>query len=49
MPPRLVAILTVGRPRDLIQGRQLISSGAGIDVQRLADPAVVVKEAVSGV
>ncbi|MBV9449680.1 MAG: FAD-dependent oxidoreductase [Streptosporangiaceae bacterium] len=48
VPPRLLAILTVGRPRDLIQGRQLIASGAGIDVQRLADPEVAVAAGVRG-
>jgi 3-phenylpropionate/trans-cinnamate dioxygenase ferredoxin reductase subunit len=49
VPPRLLAILTVGRPRDLIQGRQLITSGTGVDVQRLSDPEVAVKDAVPGV
>jgi 3-phenylpropionate/trans-cinnamate dioxygenase ferredoxin reductase component len=49
VPPRLLAILTVGRPRDLIQGRQLIASGTGVDVRRLSDPETAVKDAVSGV
>jgi 3-phenylpropionate/trans-cinnamate dioxygenase ferredoxin reductase component len=39
---RLVAILTVDRPRDLLQGRRLIASAAPVDVARLADPAVPV-------
>ncbi|MFD3721259.1 NAD(P)/FAD-dependent oxidoreductase [Streptomyces sp. NPDC058674] len=36
----LVAILAVGRPRDLAQGRKLIESGAALDPDRVADPAV---------
>jgi 3-phenylpropionate/trans-cinnamate dioxygenase ferredoxin reductase component len=43
---RLVAILTVGRPRDLLQGRRIIASADPVDVARLSDPAVPVKEAV---
>jgi 3-phenylpropionate/trans-cinnamate dioxygenase ferredoxin reductase subunit len=43
---RLVAILTVGRPRDLQQGRRVIASAGPVDVTRLSDPAVPVKEAV---
>jgi 3-phenylpropionate/trans-cinnamate dioxygenase ferredoxin reductase component len=42
---RLVAILTVDRPRDLLQGRRLIASAAPVDAGRLADPAVPVKDA----
>jgi len=42
---RLVAILTVDRPRDLLQGRRLIASASPVDVGRLADPAVPVKDA----
>ncbi len=42
---RLVAILTVGRPRDMLQGRRLIAAGDPVDVARLADPAVQVKAA----
>ncbi len=45
VPPRLMAILAVGRPRDLIQGRQLIASATPVDAERLADPAVAVKNA----
>jgi hypothetical protein len=45
---RLVALLTVDRPRDLLQGRRLITSGDPVDVDRLADPAIPVKAAVSG-
>jgi NADPH-dependent 2,4-dienoyl-CoA reductase/sulfur reductase-like enzyme len=40
---KLTAILTVGRPRDLLQGRQLIASAQPVDPDRLADPAVPVK------
>jgi 3-phenylpropionate/trans-cinnamate dioxygenase ferredoxin reductase component len=43
---RLVAILTVDRPRDLLQGRRVIASASPVDVSRLADPAVPVKDAV---
>jgi len=42
---RLVAILTVDRPRDLLQGRRLIASAAPVDAGRLADPAIPVKDA----
>ena len=42
---RLVAIMTVDRPRDLQQGRRLIASAAPVDAGRLADPAVPVKDA----
>ncbi|MGX2997750.1 NAD(P)/FAD-dependent oxidoreductase [Streptomyces sp. JNUCC 64] len=43
---RLVALLAVGRPRDLAQGRKLIESGAPLDPQLLADPARPLKSAV---
>lgn len=36
----LVALLAVGRPRDLAQGRKLIESGTRIDPERAADPSV---------
>jgi 3-phenylpropionate/trans-cinnamate dioxygenase ferredoxin reductase component len=42
---RLVAIMTVDRPRDLQQGRRLIASAAPVDADRLADPAVPVNDA----
>ena len=41
---RLTAVLTVNRPRDLLQGRRLIAAGAEVDAARLADPAVAVKD-----
>jgi len=44
---RLVALLSVGRPRDLVQGRRVIESGLPVDAGRLADPGVPVKEAVA--
>ncbi|WP_231626338.1 NAD(P)/FAD-dependent oxidoreductase [Streptomyces apocyni] len=39
----LVAVLAVGRPRDLAQGRRLIASGARLDAERVADPSVPLK------
>ena len=42
---RLVAILTVDRPRDMLQGRRLIASQDPVDVSRLTDPAVPIKSA----
>ena len=44
---RLTAILTVDRPRDLLQGRQLIASAQPVDAARLADPAIPVKAAAA--
>jgi 3-phenylpropionate/trans-cinnamate dioxygenase ferredoxin reductase component len=43
---RLVALLTVGRPRDLLQGRRVIAAGGAVDPDRLADPGVPVRDAV---
>jgi 3-phenylpropionate/trans-cinnamate dioxygenase ferredoxin reductase component len=45
---RLVGVLTVDRPRDLNQAKRLIASGAPVDVSRLTDPAVPVREAAVG-
>lgn len=42
----LVALLAVGRARDLAQGRKLIQSGARLDAGRAADPSVPLKAAV---
>ncbi|GGT22895.1 NAD(P)/FAD-dependent oxidoreductase [Streptomyces purpureus] len=42
----LVALLAVGRPRDLAQGRKLIEAGARLDPERAADPSVPLKAAV---
>ncbi|WP_179890521.1 oxidoreductase C-terminal domain-containing protein, partial [Streptomyces sp. rh207] len=41
----LVAVLAVGRPRDLAQGRRLIESGAVLDPEKVADPGVPLKSA----
>ena len=45
---RLVALLAVGQPRDLLQGRRVIAAGAAVDPGRLADPAIPVRDAVHG-
>ncbi|MFF0728856.1 NAD(P)/FAD-dependent oxidoreductase [Streptomyces sp. NPDC004134] len=42
---RLIALLAVGRPRDLTQGRKLIHAGAALDRERAADAAVPLKSA----
>jgi 3-phenylpropionate/trans-cinnamate dioxygenase ferredoxin reductase subunit len=42
---RLVAVLAVDRPRDLLQGRRVIASGAPVDPALVADPAVPLKNA----
>ncbi|MDN0194749.1 FAD-dependent oxidoreductase [Streptomyces sp. S.PNR 29] len=44
---RLVALLAVGRPRDLAQGRRLIEAGTPMDPQLLADPARPLKAATA--
>ena len=41
---RLSAVLTVGRPRDLLQGRRLITEAAEVDPARLSDPAIPLKD-----
>jgi 3-phenylpropionate/trans-cinnamate dioxygenase ferredoxin reductase component len=41
---RLVAALTVGLPRDLMQARRLIEAGSRVDSARLADPGVAVRD-----
>lgn len=43
---RLVALLTVGIPRDLQQGRRVIEAGAPVDPARLADPEVRIRDSV---
>jgi 3-phenylpropionate/trans-cinnamate dioxygenase ferredoxin reductase component len=40
----LAAVLAVGRPRDLLQGRRLIASGDPVDPAKLADPAVPLRD-----
>ncbi|MFJ2114195.1 NAD(P)/FAD-dependent oxidoreductase [Streptomyces sp. NPDC087850] len=42
----LVALLAVGRPRDLAQGRKLIEAGARLDPAPAADPSVPLRKAV---
>jgi 3-phenylpropionate/trans-cinnamate dioxygenase ferredoxin reductase subunit len=42
---RLVALLSVDRPRDLLQARRLIASGQPVDITRLTDPDIPVKAA----
>ncbi|MFE9805640.1 NAD(P)/FAD-dependent oxidoreductase [Streptomyces sp. NPDC005548] len=42
---RLVALLAVGRPRDLAQGRRLIEAGVRMDPLLLADPSRPLKTA----
>ncbi|QOV38914.1 oxidoreductase [Streptomyces ferrugineus] len=44
---RLVALLAVGRPRDLAQGRRLIESGTPMDAELLVDPARPLKAATA--
>ncbi|WP_079128933.1 NAD(P)/FAD-dependent oxidoreductase [Streptomyces qaidamensis] len=44
---RLVALLAVGRPRDLAQGRRLIESGTAMNTVLLADPARPMKAATA--
>jgi 3-phenylpropionate/trans-cinnamate dioxygenase ferredoxin reductase subunit len=43
---RLAAVLTVDRPRDLVQGRRLIGAGARLDVSRLVDPDISLRDCV---
>ncbi|MDX6743164.1 NAD(P)/FAD-dependent oxidoreductase [Actinocorallia sp. A-T 12471] len=43
---RLDAILTVDKPRDLVQARRIIGQGVAVDVAKLADPAVAIRNAV---
>jgi 3-phenylpropionate/trans-cinnamate dioxygenase ferredoxin reductase subunit len=43
---RLEAVLTVDRPRDLVQGRRLVGDAAEVDVDLIADPDVMLRHAV---
>jgi NADPH-dependent 2,4-dienoyl-CoA reductase/sulfur reductase-like enzyme len=43
---RLVALLSVNSPRDMLQGRRVISSGVPVDPARLADPQIPVRDCV---
>ena len=42
---RLVAALTVNRPRDLVQARHLMEADREVDPDLLADPGTAVKAA----
>lgn len=42
---RLLAVLTVDLPKDLMQGRRLIEAGALVDAGKVADPAVPLRSA----
>nr|WP_256096466.1 FAD-dependent oxidoreductase [Streptomyces sp. LUP30] len=44
---RLIALLAVGRPRDLAQGRRLIEAGTAMNPRLLADPARPLKAATA--
>jgi 3-phenylpropionate/trans-cinnamate dioxygenase ferredoxin reductase subunit len=44
MAGRLVAALTVGLPRDLLQARRLIEAGVAVDATALADPGVAIRD-----
>jgi 3-phenylpropionate/trans-cinnamate dioxygenase ferredoxin reductase subunit len=44
---RLVAVLAVGRPKDLAQGRRMIESGVPLDPVLVADPSVPLKMSVA--
>ncbi len=46
--PRLAAVLAVGRPRDLVQGRRVIESQQPVDLALLADPDVPLRAVVPG-
>ncbi len=45
--PRLTAVLTVNRPRDLLQARRMIAASTLVDPARLADPAIQLKDALA--
>jgi 3-phenylpropionate/trans-cinnamate dioxygenase ferredoxin reductase component len=42
---QLTALMSVGVPKDLMQARRLITAGASVDPDRIADPAVPVRAA----
>jgi NADPH-dependent 2,4-dienoyl-CoA reductase/sulfur reductase-like enzyme len=44
---RLVAVLAVDRPRDLVQGRRVMTAELPVDADKLADPVVAIKDAAS--
>jgi NADPH-dependent 2,4-dienoyl-CoA reductase/sulfur reductase-like enzyme len=44
---RLTAVLTVNRPRDLLQARRIIAGATPVDPARLTDPAIPLKDTVA--
>lgn len=44
---QLTAVLTVGQPRDLLQGRRVIQAGRPVDTGLFADPSVAVRDTVT--
>ncbi|MFC4119477.1 NAD(P)/FAD-dependent oxidoreductase [Nonomuraea zeae] len=42
----LAAVLSVDRPRDLVQGRRIIDAGHRLDAERLVDPDVPLRDCV---
>ena len=44
---QLTAVLTVGQPRDLLQGRRVIEAGRPVDAGLFADPSVAVRDTVA--
>jgi 3-phenylpropionate/trans-cinnamate dioxygenase ferredoxin reductase subunit len=45
---QLTAVLAVGQPRDLLQGRRVIEAGQPVDTGLFADPGVAVRDTVAG-
>ncbi|GII53862.1 oxidoreductase [Planotetraspora thailandica] len=43
---RLAAILTVDRPRDLVQGRRIVEGGQRLDAARLTDASVTLRDCI---
>ncbi|WP_036321577.1 NAD(P)/FAD-dependent oxidoreductase [Microbispora sp. ATCC PTA-5024] len=43
---RLAAILTVDRPRDVVQGRRIVEAGHRLDPARLTDPSVPLRDCI---
>jgi NADPH-dependent 2,4-dienoyl-CoA reductase/sulfur reductase-like enzyme len=43
---RLEALLTVDRPRDLVQGRRLIAAGASLELEKAVNPEIALRNAV---
>ena len=45
---QLTAVMAVGQPRDLLQGRRVIEAGKPVDTGLFADPGVAVRDTVAG-